>query len=119
MNAKITDFGLAKTKSHSQRNTETSTLGTVLWAAPECLTVKRFQERNEKMDVFSFGVIAWELVTQQVPWKQEGYSSKDIEQAVKRGSRLKITAKCPKYLQEVMKQCWEDSKQFKLFVALI
>ena len=100
---------MAKTKSHSQVNTQNETLGTIPWAAPEYLTVTRYEERNEKGDIFSFGVIAWELVTQQTPWEKEGFSSKDVKQHVKRGGRLKIPKNCPEKLQALITMCWQDS----------
>jgi serine/threonine protein kinase len=108
LHAKISDFGLAKTKEHSKTNTLVDALGTVAWAAPEYLTGKRYQERNEKGDVFSFGVIVWELLTRHIPWKAEGYSAKDIQHHIKRGERLVIPP-CPTILQEIMTQCWKDS----------
>jgi serine/threonine protein kinase len=37
------------------------------WMAPEVI---RGEQSNEKCDVFSFGVILWELVTLQQPWRQ-------------------------------------------------
>ena len=108
--AKISDFGLAKTKSHTQANTSVNTLGSILWAAPEYLTLKRKNERNEKGDVFSFGVIVWEIVTRKIPWKEEEHNSEDVKEAVLTGERLRIPNTCPKHLREVMTQCWNDSK---------
>lgn len=110
LHAKITDFGLAKTKSHSQSNTSVNTLGTVLWSAPEYLTIKRIKERNEKGDVYSFGIIVWELVTRKTPWREEGYSGEDVKEAVISGLRLEIPKSCPENLREVMNKCWDDSK---------
>ena len=89
-------------------------LGTILWSAPEHLLLKRKQERNEKGDVFSFGVIAWELLTRKVPWKEENYSGEDIKEAVTTGDRLAIPKECPEYLRQVMEQCCNDSKFFFL-----
>jgi serine/threonine protein kinase len=103
---------LSKTKGHSQSNTPANTLGTFPWTAPEYLTVKRYKERNEKGDVFSFGVIVWELITRQIPWKSEGFSSEDIKEAVVSGDRLEIPSTCPEDLKKVMNQCWKDSKRF-------
>ena len=116
--AKISDFGLAKTKEYSKTNTFVDVLGTVPWAAPEYLTGKRFTERNEKGDIFSFGVIAWELLTRQVPWKSEGYSAKDIQYNVKKGKRLEIPVKCPEKYKEMMNVCWNDSKEFILAIEI-
>ena len=115
MTVKISDFGLSKTKEHTNPTTTTTTasdvLGSIPWAAPEYLTFKRIGERNEKGDVFSFGVILWELVTMQVPWKQEKMSKDDIKDAVIEGHRLTIPSTCPEDLQNVITQCWKHSKK--------
>ena len=39
--------------------------GTAEWTAPEVL---RGLPYNEKSDVYSYGVVLWELMTRQVPW---------------------------------------------------
>lgn len=49
------------------------------------------------------------MVSRQVPWKEEGYSAKDVQHVVKRGERLKIPGKCPDFLIAIMTQCWKDS----------
>ena len=110
MHAKISDFGLAKTKEHSNTQTATDVMGTVPWTAPEYLTIERVKERSEKGDVFSFGVIAWELVTRQVPWKSSKLSLRDIEQTVVKGNRLEIPNDCPKSLKTLMQNCWKNGK---------
>ncbi|KAJ0775261.1 putative protein kinase TKL-CTR1-DRK-2 family [Helianthus annuus] len=61
---KVGDFGLSKLK-HATFLSARSGGGTPQWMAPEVL---RNEPSNEKSDVFSFGIILWELVTQSVPW---------------------------------------------------
>ncbi|XP_073111937.1 uncharacterized protein [Elaeis guineensis] len=61
---KVGDFGLSCLKSSSTL-TAKSTQGTPQWMAPEVL---RGECSNEMSDVFSFGVILWELMTESVPW---------------------------------------------------
>ena len=41
-------------------------VGTPMWMAPEVLMNESF---TFKADVYSFGVIVWELLTGKVPWK--------------------------------------------------
>ncbi|XP_038972097.1 tyrosine-protein kinase Fer [Phoenix dactylifera] len=61
---KVGDFGLSCLKSSSTL-TAKSGKGTPQWMAPEVL---RGECSNEMSDVFSFGVILWELMTESVPW---------------------------------------------------
>jgi len=66
-NVKICDFGLARLKEIT--NDHTGNTGTVQWMAPEVLGSQRY---NEKADVYSFGVIMWELLTRECPFEGLG-----------------------------------------------
>ncbi|EEF51112.1 map3k delta-1 protein kinase, putative [Ricinus communis] len=61
---KVGDFGLSRWKN-ATFITAKSGRGTPQWMAPEVL---RNEPSNEKSDVFSFGVILWELMTVSIPW---------------------------------------------------
>ncbi|KAJ7531383.1 hypothetical protein O6H91_14G042000 [Diphasiastrum complanatum] len=63
---KVCDFGLSRMKHHTFLSSK-STAGTPEWMAPEVL---RNEPSNEKADVYSFGVILWELATLQQPWNE-------------------------------------------------
>ncbi|XWS61823.1 hypothetical protein CRYUN_Cryun07bG0158300 [Craigia yunnanensis] len=63
-NVKVGDFGLSRWKNGTFLTTK-SGRGTPQWMAPEVL---RNEPSNEKCDVFSFGVILWELMTVSIPW---------------------------------------------------
>lgn len=43
----------------------TSKIGTYQWMAPEVIVGQKY---TEKADVFSFGVILWELATRKPPY---------------------------------------------------
>ncbi|KAG6664181.1 hypothetical protein CIPAW_02G074800 [Carya illinoinensis] len=61
---KVGDFGLSRLK-HETYLTATTGKGTPQWMAPEVL---RNEPSDEKSDVYSYGVILWELVTEKIPW---------------------------------------------------
>ena len=104
MSAKICDFGSSTTEyKHTQ-----DLYGTGGWAAPEYLDIRRKNERNEKGDVFSFGVISWELLTKDSPWKEFATSPLDIIVTVTSGERLEIPKHCPEKLRNLMVQCWHN-----------
>ncbi|KAK9804917.1 hypothetical protein WJX72_011872 [[Myrmecia] bisecta] len=62
--AKIADVGLAKILKDGFISTAQHEVGTFVWMAPECLMGKRC---TEKVDIFSFAVILWEICTGLVP----------------------------------------------------
>ncbi|KAK8940589.1 Serine/threonine-protein kinase CTR1 [Platanthera zijinensis] len=61
---KVGDFGLSCLKISTVLTAKTGR-GTPQWMAPEVL---RGECTSEKSDVFSFGVILWELMTESIPW---------------------------------------------------
>lgn len=65
--AKISDFGIAKMKVSTSVALTSTTLGTIQYSAPEIL--KRAPRINEKCDVYSFGMLLYEMVTNQIPFQ--------------------------------------------------
>ncbi|KAH9331002.1 hypothetical protein KI387_003110, partial [Taxus chinensis] len=61
---KICDFGLSRIMTNSPIK-DLNAAGTPEWMAPELLRNEPF---TEKCDVFSFGIIMWELCTLKRPW---------------------------------------------------
>ena len=61
---KICDFGLSRMMIDEHIN-DSSSAGTPEWMAPELFRNEPF---NEKCDIFSLGVIMWELSTLSRPW---------------------------------------------------
>jgi serine/threonine protein kinase len=68
----LNDFGLAKdTKSDYARSTTEVIKGTVEYLAPEILDSKLVKPNISKQDVWSIGVIAYQLCTLRLPFKRE------------------------------------------------
>ncbi|KAL6772225.1 hypothetical protein ACKKBG_A29430 [Auxenochlorella protothecoides x Auxenochlorella symbiontica] len=62
--AKIADVGFARVMSKSYMLSSTGGLGTFAWSAPEML----FGDRcSAKSDIYSFGIVLWEIVTGETP----------------------------------------------------
>lgn len=60
---KVADFGLSR--AADQHTTSGAVLGTVAYAAPELVTEQRVGTRS---DVYSFGILAWEMLTGRRPF---------------------------------------------------
>ncbi|MCL7039014.1 hypothetical protein MKW94_026570 [Papaver nudicaule] len=97
---KICDFGLSRVMAESPMR-DTSSAGTPEWMAPELIRNEPF---TEKCDVFSLGVIMWELCTMNRPW--EGVPPMQVVYAVaNEGSRLEIP-EGP--LGKLIQDCWAE-----------
>ena len=84
MIAKVSDFGLSKADALiTSAPTKSSKVGTPAWQSPEELYAE--DEIDEKCDVYSFGILLYEMMTCEVPW--EGMNAGKIISAVLRNER--------------------------------
>jgi len=65
---RIVDFGLASVRGSEQLTKTGSTLGTIGYMSPEQV---RGQEVDHRSDLFSLGVVLYELLTKQNPFKRD------------------------------------------------
>ncbi|GAV66851.1 Pkinase_Tyr domain-containing protein/EDR1 domain-containing protein [Cephalotus follicularis] len=100
---KVCDFGLSRFKANTYISSK-SVAGTPEWMAPEFL---RGEPSDEKSDVFSFGVILWELVTMQQPWN--GLCPAQVVGAVAfQNRKLAVPPNTSPVLASLMESCWDD-----------
>ncbi|XP_073975891.1 mitogen-activated protein kinase kinase kinase 13 wallenda isoform X2 [Rhodnius prolixus] len=97
---KISDFGTSR--EWNERSTKMSFAGTVAWMAPEII---RNEPCSEKVDIWSYGVVLWELLTCETPYKDVD-SSAIIWGVGSNSLRLPIPSSCPDGFKLLMKQCW-------------
>ncbi|DBA87503.1 TPA: protein kinase activity protein [Trebouxia sp. C0004] len=90
--AKIADVGLARIMQHTMSNTATGDpAGTFAYAAPEMLMGEKW---DDKADVYSLGVLLWEIITSDVP--ERG-----------RMRPVKVPEECPEVVAQLIGQCLE------------
>lgn len=98
----------AERSSLSNLNTVmTSNLGTTAWCAPELLTTENKTRYSVKVDVYSFGIVLWELWERKRPY-EELYSRFDIIDAVREGRRPPISSTCPPAFRFLIQRCWHE-----------
>ncbi|KAK7401752.1 hypothetical protein VNO78_13477 [Psophocarpus tetragonolobus] len=99
---KIADFGISCKVSKCD-----SLRGTYRWMAPEMIKGKRY---GRKVDVYSFGLILWELVDGKLPFQDMGPVQVAVAVA-DRNSRPIIPPHCPHVLGDLILQCWAFKPQ--------
>lgn len=99
---KVGDFGLSRIK----RSTLVSggVRGTLPWMAPELLNGNS-NRVSEKVDVFSFGISMWEILTEEEPYA-DMHCGAIIGGIVKNTLRPPIPEHCDPDWRELMEQCW-------------
>ncbi|XP_057546319.1 serine/threonine-protein kinase 1-like [Amaranthus tricolor] len=103
---KVADFGLSRVKHDTYLTTRTGK-GTPQWMAPEVL---RNERSDEKSDIYSFGVILWELATQKIPW--EHLNAMQVIGAVGfMNQRLDIPEDVDSRWASIIESCWNSDPQ--------
>ncbi|XP_022155390.1 serine/threonine-protein kinase EDR1 [Momordica charantia] len=107
-NVKVCDFGLSRLK-HNTFLSSKSTGGTPEWMAPEVL---RNEPSNEKCDVYSFGIILWELATLRLPWS--GMNPMQVVGAVGfQNRRLEIPKEVDPVVGRIIWECWQTDPNLR------
>ncbi|PQQ20387.1 myosin light chain kinase smooth muscle [Prunus yedoensis var. nudiflora] len=100
---KVGDFGLSRLKHDTFLTTKTGK-GTPQWMAPEVL---RNEPSDEKSDIYSYGVILWELVTEKIPW--DNLNSMQVIGAVGfMNQRLEIPKDVDPQWASLIESCWQS-----------
>ncbi|XP_060098976.1 mitogen-activated protein kinase kinase kinase 21 isoform X2 [Heteronotia binoei] len=109
---KITDFGLAR---EWHRTTKMSAAGTYAWMAPEVIKSSMFSKGS---DIWSYGVLLWELLTGEVPYRGIDGLAVAYGVAVNKLT-LPIPSTCPEPFAKLMKECWAQDPHIRPSFALI
>ncbi|XP_064608556.1 hepatocyte growth factor receptor-like [Liolophura sinensis] len=104
MTVKVADFGLSRDiyeKDYYSSDNKKTKLP-VKWMAIESLEKGTY---NSKTDVWSFGVVLWELMTRGVnPYPE--VDNWDVIRYLRAGRRMPQPTYCPDALYQIMLNCW-------------
>jgi len=114
-NSKIGDFGISLVNDTGERRESQHVTGTLLWMAPEVLAKKSF---NEKVDVYAFGVVMFEIVTGCLPYvnPDDGSFPDNLECSVIKNRRPDVSLvppDCPHALRELIVDCWHHDPHMR------
>ncbi|GLI60535.1 hypothetical protein VaNZ11_002682 [Volvox africanus] len=104
--AKIADFGLARYKLRTHLSTHSLEAGTTPYLPPEVFD-QQVKHLTDRSDVYSLGMIMWELFTRQPPW----HNMRDVAIAYnvhvnKARPPMPPKEKCPPRLARLIQACW-------------
>ncbi|RGB24795.1 kinase-like domain-containing protein [Rhizophagus diaphanus] len=106
----ITDMGLCKPADYNAsintKNTKHSVHGVLPYIAPEIL---RGQKYTKAADIYSFGIIMYEVISGLPPYYDEGH---DINLAIKicKGVRPRFNIKVPQLIVCLIKRCLDANQ---------
>ncbi|KAI4327800.1 hypothetical protein L6164_020218 [Bauhinia variegata] len=100
---KVADFGVARVQTQS--GVMTAETGTYRWMAPEVIEHKPYDQRA---DVFSFGIVLWELLTGELPYSfltplqaAVGVVQKDLRPTIPKNAHPRLS--------ELLQRCWQKT----------
>uniref|UniRef100_A0A8C5D9S7 Tyrosine-protein kinase receptor n=1 Tax=Gouania willdenowi TaxID=441366 RepID=A0A8C5D9S7_GOUWI len=108
---KIGDFGMSRDiYSSDYYRVGGHTMLPVRWMPPESIMYRKFSTES---DVWSFGVILWEIFTYgKQPWFQLG--NNEVIECITQGRVLERPRICPKEVYDIMLGCWQREPQQRL-----
>lgn len=107
-NAKIADLGLSRWISAN--DTDLTVCGTLRYKAPELWnnkTEKTKARYTHKLDVYSYGLILWELITKEKPYIDLLDANTQIVNKKKKGFHPHIGHKFPADWANLIAKCWD------------
>jgi len=109
---KVADFGLSRFNTISNHSSLGRICGTMSYCAPEVYKGERF---GVKSDIYSLGIILWELVVRclskqyKSPYSEYPFISFDFQiiiQTSQNGLRPTVPPECPPVIASLIQRCW-------------
>ncbi|KAF3947078.1 hypothetical protein CMV_026737 [Castanea mollissima] len=118
LQVKISGYGLSSvkntTRNSTNQNTDQVTTDTCIWYAPEVLAEQEQPgsaftcKYSEKADVYSFGMLCFELLTGKVPFEDGHLQGEKMSRNIRTGERPLFPFPSPKFLVNLTKKCWQN-----------
>ena len=111
--AKLTDFGLSKQKTDTAGTMTKGAMGTARWMAPELLADDpQDAGYTKKSDVYSYGMILYELASRKVPF-QEDENEMKVLRKITESRRPEIPEDSPRFFDSLISRCWEQQAGYR------
>ncbi|KAG0224671.1 hypothetical protein BGW41_005018 [Actinomortierella wolfii] len=106
MEVKLCDTGCAHLKAASAATSASFQNGAVRWMAPELFDQQ--SEHTTKSDMYSFGMVMWEMATNSTIPFNEYYDYDAVIALVKDGKRENLPTDTPEGYRAWVEQCWDQ-----------
>ncbi|XP_063042669.1 tyrosine-protein kinase Tec [Engraulis encrasicolus] len=104
---KVSDFGMARYVLDDQYTSSMGSKFPVKWSPPE---VFNFCKYSSKSDVWSYGVLMWEVFTEgKMPFDQN--QNHEVVLMVTKGHRLYRPKKATPPIYDIMERCWQEQPE--------
>jgi len=101
---KVADFGYSKVLGES--SDAFTSVGTSGWVAPEVLSASPEDRYKKSIDLFSYGVCLWELLTRGKANPLSGLSPEYYRKKVEAKEMPEIPSWCPKEFSDLIERCY-------------
>lgn len=111
--AKVTDFGIARAATSSTINNTSNVIGSVHYFSPE---QARGGYVDDKSDIYSLGIVMYEMITGVVPFDADNHISvamKQIQEKPVPPSKKFKNLKISKNLEDIIMKCLEKHQSFR------
>ncbi|KAM9782530.1 high affinity nerve growth factor receptor [Neosynchiropus ocellatus] len=110
---KIGDFGMSRDiYSTDYYRVGGRTMLPIRWMPPESIMYRKFTTES---DIWSFGVVLWEIFTYgKQPWYQ--LSNSEAIECITQGRELERPRTCPKEVYLLMQGCWQREPQQRVVI---
>jgi len=110
MHIRVADFGFSRVMKEEYSHGSTESAFPFKWTAPEVVRPNTRRHRYDtKTDIFSFGVVLFEIFSRQDPWHDESGISAFI--LVQQGYRMPLPRHWPESLKQLIGICWAHKPQ--------
>ncbi|GBC06381.1 hypothetical protein RclHR1_00680025 [Rhizophagus clarus] len=116
---KLADFGLSKRIKEVTKKQRSDLFGIAPYIDPKrFLSNENLMRPNEKCDIYSVGVLMWEISSGQPPFKDDLYDASLIMRVVN-GYREKIVSDTPLDYSNLYIECWNDNPVKRPFISQV
>lgn len=119
---KVSGFGLTSIENSPSRHASSNNQNAFdpcIWYAPEVLAeneqkgTSSMHKYSEKANVYSFGMLCFELLTGKLPFEDGHLQGDQMSKNIRAGERPLFPSLSPKFLVNLTKKCWHNDPSFR------